>query len=600
MKNIIICIIGIGTGIIAGAQPGTLDRTFGIEGKVFSESFTAVCDAMAIQPDGKIVAAGTGTYGELEGGYLIARYNSDGSLDNSFGNEGRVVTDYFGIITGRIESIVILPTGKILAAAWVGTYNLIDIVLLQYDANGSLDSSFGVNGIVITDIAKLDYIYDMAVQTDGKIIVAGKRIKDINYDNSTSFIVRYMPDGSLDNSFGENGIVLTTFNTVIKINAIDLQPDGNIIVGGVYDNADLEFMLVRYRTDGSVDSSFGGKGKGRASLVFDNRLANYAQLFDLAVQPDGKIIAAGNNGIFDNHMVVARFTANGIVDSSFGSNNGYTTAFFRSGTSSAKNALVQDDGKILIAGPYYEVTDGFILLRLKENGILDSSFGENGITLTVFEQAGSITCNAAVLQTDGKVVLGGTLNDNTPPDYYHFILSRYNNVEKLKQPEFAKIQKWQGHYGFTWDDWPGNKTTHYSVSRSTDASTFNEIAQVPDVVGKNKYQFEDPAPLNGTVYYRLTAVRSDGKNVTSNIVITWNASAIKLFPNPAKNSLQVQGLSAAEKTKLTIVDLSGNTKTTATTTGSNYTINIAQLKPGNYMLRMETNGEIVTRMFVKE
>jgi len=187
-----------------------------------------------------------------------------------------------------------------------------------------------------------------------------------------------------------------------------------------------------------------------------------------------------------------------------------------------------------------------------------------------------------------------------PPYYYHFILVRYNNFEKQKQPEFAKIQKWQGHYGFTWDDWPGNKTTHYSVSRSIDASTFNEIAQVPDVAGKKKYQFEDPAPLNGTVYYRLTAVRSDGKNVNSNIVITWNASAIKLFPNPAKNSLQLQGLSATEKTKLTVVDLSGNTKTTATTTGSNYTINIAQLKPGNYMLRMETNGEIVTRMFVKE
>ena len=599
MKNIIVLITCIATIIVANAQPGTLDRSFGNEGKVFTESFTAICDAIAMQADGKIIAGGAGGYNVIGGGF-VTRYNSDGSLDNSFGDEGRVVTDLPGTGGSYIQSIAVLPSGKILAAAWFGIYGFIDIALLQYNPNGSLDSSFGVNGIVITDIAKLDYIYDMAVQTDGKIIVAGIRVDDINHARLTSFTIRYMPDGSLDNSFGENGIVFTTFKTSIEISSVALQPDGNIIVGGIYNNVDNEYMLVRYRTDGSVDSSFGGKGNGRASLVFKNSLSDYASIFDLAVQPDGKIIAAGNNGIFDNHMVVARFTANGTVDSSFGGNSGYTTAFFKTGTSSAKNALVQDDGKILIAGPYYEVTDGFILLRLKENGMLDSSFGENGITLTVFEQAGSITCNAAVLQTDGKVVLGGTLNDNTPPDYYHFILSRYNNVEKQKQPEFAKIQKWQGHYGFTWDDWPGNKTTHYAVSRSTDASTFNEIAQVPDINGKKKYKFEDPAPLNGTVYYRLTAVRSDGKNVTSNIVITWNASAIKLFPNPAKNSLQVQGLSAAEKTKLTIVDLSGNTKTTATTIGSNYTINIAQLKPGNYMLRMETNGEIVTRMFVKE
>jgi len=576
------------------AQPGTLDKTFGTEGRVFSESFTAVCHALAIQPDGKIVAAGTGTYDELLGGYFVARYNSDGSLDNTFGNEGRVVTEDFGIRTGRIESIVILPSGKILAAGWVGNYGLIDIVLLQYNPNGSLDSSFGVNGIVITDIAKYDYIYDMAVQTDGKIIVAGNRIKDINHDNLTSFTVRYMPDGSLDKSFGKKGIALTSYSDNIDITSVALQPDGKIIVGGKYKTYG-DFMLLRYQQDGSLDSSFGGDG-----IIGYDFGADIGDLFALAVQPDGKILAAGEKGLRVTNMVIVRFTTTGAVDTSFGGNKGYTSRFFDNGTSHISTVLMQDDGKILVAGYYFHVLSRFALLRLRENGILDSSFGENGITLTTFEDAGSISCNAAVLQADGKVVLGGRSFLNTPPDYYHFVLARYNNVEKVKQPEFAKIQKWQGHYGFTWDDWPGNKTTYYSVGRSTDASMFNEIAQVPDINGKKKYQFEDPAPLNGTVYYRLTAVRSDGKSVTSNIVITWNASAIKLFPNPAKNSLQLQGLSAIEKTKLSIVDLSGNTKTTAIATGSNYTINIAQLKPGNYMLRMETNGEIVTRMFVKE
>jgi len=592
MKYFIVLIICITTHAVANAQPGTLDRSFGTDGKVFSESFSASCYAMAIQPDGKIVAAGAGGY-DSTGGLFVARYNSDGTLDNSFGDEGRVITDFPQSGSSYIESVAILPSGKILAAGWFGIYGYIDIVLLQYNPNGNLDSSFGVNGVVVTDIAKFDYIEDMAVQTDGKIIVAGNKVKNIN-DNETSFTVRYMPNGSLDNSFGKSGIVLTTYNNNTEITSIALQADRKIIIGGTYDGLG-DFVLIRYLAGGSLDSSFGINGIVRFDFGDD-----YATLFDVAIQPDGKIIAVGNNGISGDKMVVARLTANGAVDSSFGVRKGYTSAFFETGTSYTRTVLLQEDGKILVAGTYATTQAFFTVLRLTEGGILDSSFGENGITLTPFEDAGYIECTYAVLQTDGKVVLGGTSYLNTPPYYYHFILVRYNNFEKQKQPEFAKIQKWQGHYGFTWDDWPGNKTTHYSVSRSIDASTFNEIAQVPDVNGKKKYQFEDPAPLNGTVYYRLTAVRSDGKNVTSNIVITWNASAIKLFPNPAKNSLQVQGLSVAEKTKLSIVDLSGNTKTTATVIGSNYTINIAQLKPGNYMLRMETNGEIVTRMFVKE
>ena len=598
MKYFIALIICIPTFIVADAQPGTLDKSFSEDGKIISETYRGNdCNSTAIQNDGKIIVAGSGGY-DVTGGFLLVRYNSDGTIDNSFGNEGRVITDFSGAGTSSIESVAILPDGKIIATGWYGAYTTtnIDIVLLQYKPDGSIDSSFGVNGIVVTDIAKDDYVYDMVMQPDGKIIVAGNRVKNEN-DNQTSFVVRYMPDGSLDNSFGKKGIVLTTYNTNTEITSISLQSDNKIIIGGNYFGIGNEYMLVRFRTDGSVDSSFGINGLARLSFGYD--LGDYAQLFDITVQRDGKIIAIGNNGVFEYHLVVARFTANGAVDSSFGGGKGYTSSFFEEGSSAAGTALVQEDGKIIVTGAYYNEIGYFVILRLKENGVVDSSFGENGITLTSFEGITSLFSNSAAIQQDGKVVqVGNVLQGN--PSYYYYAIARYNNVEKQKQPEFAKIQKWQGHYGFTWDDWPGNKTTHYSVSRSIDASTFNEIAQVPDVNGKKKYQFEDPAPLNGTVYYRLTAVRSDGKNVNSNIVITWNASAIKLFPNPAKNSLQLQGLSATEKTKLTVVDLSGNTKTTATTTGSNYTINIAQLKPGNYMLRMETNGEIVTRMFVKE
>ncbi len=596
MKYFLVLTVCIALYVNVKAQPGTLDQSFGTDGKVFSESFSGSCKAMAIQSDGKIVAVGAGRFNSVDG-FLIVRYNGDGTLDSSFGDKGRVIVHFSEVGTSRIESVAVLPNGKILAAGSFYEINAgnTDVVLLQYNSNGNLDSSFGTNGIVRTDVARYDLIYDMAVQQDGKIVVAGNRVKNEN-DNETSFTVRYMPDGSLDNSFGEKGIVLTNYNNNIEISCVALQADGKIITGGIY-NGDGVYILTRYQPNGSLDSSFGVNAIAR--MEFGNY---YGTLADIAIQADGKIIASGNNDyVFDYHMVVARFTANGAVDSSFGGNKGYTTPFFNKDSRSyGRTALVQEDGKIIVAGTYVTTKAFFTVLRLKENGIPDSSFGENGISLTAFEDAGTITSNTALLQTDGKVVLAGTSYINTPPDYYHFILARYNNVEKVKQPVFAKIQKWQGHYGFTWDDWPGNKINHYSVERSSNSTTFSEIAQVADVPGKKKYQFEDLAPLNGTVYYKLTAVRTDGKTVTSNIVITWNTSAIKLFPNPAKTSMRIEGLPAIEKTKLTIVDLSGNTKTTATATGGNYTFNIAQLKPGNYMLRMETNGEINTRMFVKE
>ncbi|HRI21457.1 MAG TPA: delta-60 repeat domain-containing protein, partial [Panacibacter sp.] len=475
MKYIIV-IIACTLSFKTNAQRGALDKTFGTEGIVISKTFNAGCEATAIQADGKIIAAGAGGYNGV-GGFFLARYNTDGTLDSNFGDKGRVITDFIETGSSRIESVAALPNGKILAAGFFAPSSLVDIVLLQYNANGNLDSSFGENGIVITDIAKYDYIYDMAIQPDGKIIVAGDRRKSDN-DNKTSFTVRYMPDGNLDESFGDNGIALTSYNASIDITTVALQTDGKIVLGGIYHSGEDEFMLVRYQSNGVLDSTF--DGNGIATLRFKDGLSEYAELFDIAVQPDGKILATGDNND-GNKIVVARFKSNGEADEEFGTVDGYTSPFFENGTSYGSTVLIQQDGKILIAGTHYNQVEGFYtLIRLKNDGTRDSTFGDNGITLTSFNNIGYITCGAAAIQPDGKVVLVGTLEQDIAP-YYYFLLTRYNNDGGIvPPPEFAKIQKWQGHYGFTWNSWPGNKTTYYSVGRSTNASSFTEIAQVTD------------------------------------------------------------------------------------------------------------------------
>jgi len=575
----------------AYAQPGTLDSSFGDAGKVIGPNYYAYVYATTIQQDGKIIACGGGSYGN-QGGFLLIRYNPDGSVDSSFGTNGAVVTDFSGPID-EAYGVVVQPDGKILAAGQVGRN--IDAGVIRYLPNGDPDSSFGVNGIAVTELlGGDDYVSSMALQQDGKILVTG--MQGTRY----AFVIRYLPDGSLDNGFGDNGKQLTFFDREMEINSVAVQGDGKILIGGIADRlySSSKFLIIRYLSDDSLDEAFGEAGIVKATFP------NYknTKLYSIALQDDNKIVAAGGTTLgYDEFMALARFESNGIPDLLFG-NEGKVITDFNRQISETKTVLLQPDGKIVAIGSAYDyigINGVFALARYKTDGSLDSSFGTNGLQTTAVGD--NARGNAAAMQPDGKIVIVGDTYISGQTYSSVFCLARYNGGKLNNLPEFAKIQKWQGHYGFTWNSWPGNKTTYYSVGRSTNASSFTEIAQVTDIPKQKKYKFEDPNPLSGIVYYRLTAVRTDGVMVNSNIITCGNdAGFIQLYPNPAKNSLHIEGLSATEKTKLSILDFSGYAKLVTTATGNSYNFNIAQLKPGNYMLVIETKGNVVTKKFVKE
>jgi uncharacterized delta-60 repeat protein len=251
----------------------------------------SVAFAVAIQADGKIVAAGQTAPGGLSCQFALARYNTDGSLDPSFGPDGTVMTDFGGGFAAfaQARGIAIQVDGKIVAAGVGGPSS--DFALARYNTDGSLDPSFGPGGTVTTDFGGFDGANAVAIQADGKIVAAG-----IGGFLSTFALTRYNTDGSLDPSFGTGGQVTTQFTGLNSESAMGLaiQTNGKIVAAGFafFPFFHSDFALARYNTDGSLDPSFGTGG----TVMTDFGDGVDAEGDGVAIQADGKIVVVGGAG----------------------------------------------------------------------------------------------------------------------------------------------------------------------------------------------------------------------------------------------------------------------------------------------------------------
>jgi uncharacterized delta-60 repeat protein len=587
MKRILFLAIII-LPFVANAQPGTLDSTFVTGGKVifdFPEGGLECYNARS-QSDGKIICVGNGSrkLGSTDAGIAILRFLKNGLPDSAFGKQGCtfINSTYYSFQTAY--AVAIQTDNKIIVAGYGarGEFEDVnyDMIIARLTADSKIDSSFGVNGIAIADYGKGDIAYDIAIQPDGKIIIQGS---SSGYFNT----LRYLPNGTLDASFGGQGYVITQFSGVASGSSVVLQPDGKIIAAG----SDFDkLLLVRYMPDGSLDETFGDNGTVRSDLTNYSDNAN-----DMVLQPDGKIIVGGYiTSIIKGSALLVRYNTNGSLDSSFG-NNGFTihTVGY---ASDAKSIQLQSDGKIITAGGYNESLKSsghFTVSRFTKNGTIDSSFGDNGNTVTVMES--SDNAYGLILQNDNKIVLAGSASDGLTGQ---LALARYNNDLTKKQIIFAKIRRWwQHHNGIMWNNVPGIK--NYAIQRSGDGAHWSTVYSTPihhsPLSGNNYYN--DAAPLNGDNYYRLQTTSVTGAVNYSNVV-TINNTAIKISPNPAKNVLHIEGLPSTAK--ITVVDFMGNVKLKTTASNNSYNLNIVSLKPGNYLLKMDMNGEVVARKFLKE
>lgn len=404
----------------ANASPGELDTSFGNNGIVTTlfSNYSDDAYAMTLQPDGKILLAGSSYASNINNDdFTLVRYNTDGTLDSNFGSSGKVTTN----LTYRDSATTILlqPDGKILLAGEAYDNNTLesDIALVRYNANGSLDTSFGVNGKVITDLTDLfDLAKAVVIQPDGKIVLVGTSSYDVNREFDFT-VVRYNINGSLDASFGSNGIVNTDFTgDDDSAFAVAILPNGKILVGGVDAFGYIgnnEFALVRYNSNGTLDTSFGNNGK------VSTNLGNYEDVgFALVVQTDGKILLSGfsNNGNnFD--FALLRYNSNGSLDTSFGGGDGIVTTDIGGNDDKAYTLAVQTNGKILLGGYSNNGSkDNFAIVCYNDNGSLNANFGIDGKFTTIIG-IGDDRARAIALQPDGRILLGGHTNNGIDNDF---------------------------------------------------------------------------------------------------------------------------------------------------------------------------------------
>jgi uncharacterized delta-60 repeat protein len=231
---------------------GSLDRTFGTGGVVITD-FSGGSDAawaLVLQPDGKLVAAGVAS-----GDFGLVRYNADGSLDVGFGIGGKITTD-FGR-DDRVNALAVQQDGKIVAA---GVADSLDFALARYHADGTPDQAFGSGGSVVTDFSgKRDSVFAVTTQSDGMIVAAGFTG---TFPTAEFVVARYHVDGSLDENFGDAGSVAISFGKDARAHALAIQPDGKIVTGGfVNRGSSTDAAVTRHNPDGTMDTSFGDGGK---------------------------------------------------------------------------------------------------------------------------------------------------------------------------------------------------------------------------------------------------------------------------------------------------------------------------------------------------
>jgi uncharacterized delta-60 repeat protein len=409
------------------ARSGALDSSFGTNGKVSTDFGGAgdVAQGVALQGDGKLVVAGCtatpGVTAALEscgkttggnpGDFALARYNTNGALDPSFGVNGLVTTDFQGLSDGATD-VAIQPDSRIVAAGLAttcvapGQGCALGFALARYDTNGALDPSFGVGGKVFTDPVTAWGAEAWAVTIQGdKIIVAGNACNNPPLVGGCQFdfaVARYLFTGELDPTFGGGGVVLTDFGTGFDL-ARGLTISGDKILAGGF--SDGNFALARYNAaDGALDSTFDNDGKVTTDF------GSFDGVNDVAVQTDGKIMAAGRSG---RNFALARYNAaDGSLDVTFGAATGKVTTNFGADEAEARGVTIQGDGKIVAAG---RSGGNFALARYNSDGKLDTAFGKSGKVITDF--GGSDGVHDVAIQRDKKIVAAGHTSSTGDGDF---------------------------------------------------------------------------------------------------------------------------------------------------------------------------------------
>ncbi len=413
--SIVFTFVALVTAASSFGASSDLDTSFGTGGKV-SQGIgwgDAHANAVAVQPDGKVVAAGDTYDGFTYTIFAVARFNANGSLDASFSGDGVTFTQFYGSSDDIARAVAVQPDGKILVAGESDNSGTRYFAITRLNADGSTDSSFGIGGkatVYMDGVASA-----MAIQPDRKIVLTGAAFNGINQDFG---VIRLNPDGSLDGTFDGDGKLTTTIGlgSDYPTGAV-IQPDGKIVVAGkMHNGSNYDFALIRFNADGSLDNSFDFNAITLTGIGSGND-----ELTDLALQPDGKLVVSGyaHNGT-NNDFALARFNSDGSLDGAF-DGDGRLTTTFGGGEDVANGVAIQADGRVLAAGGAHSgINDDFALARFNADGSPDTSFDGDGKLLTPIGGANDSGRDVAIA-SNGRIFVAG----NVAAPFSNFGLASY-------------------------------------------------------------------------------------------------------------------------------------------------------------------------------
>lgn len=402
------------------ALPGDLDTTFGVSGGYVVSDFLAaqvneVANDVAVQTDSKIVVVGSRFAAVNNVDYLAARYNADGTLDTTFSGDGIFLLNNSN--SDNLNAVAIQADGKIVAVGQSNSSS--EAYVIRLNSNGTLDTTFSGDGIF--EISGAGIAVSVALQTDSKIVIGSRGL------SGESIIIRLNTNGALDTTFDTDGIVSLNPNHYEPY-GLAIQSNGRIVVAGtssIFAGGDIS--TVRLLTSGALDTSFDSDGIAVTSVY-----AGDSEARSLTIQTDGKIVVGGGPGAngSETEAAIVRYNSNGSLDTSFdGDGIKLSNLNIGNGDKYFNDLVAQTDGKILAIGDTtYGLTslfviEDFTIFRLNTDGNFDSSFDGNGIVRSQWCEQGS----DLALQTDGKIVAIGSQERLSNPNDNAVCTQRFND-----------------------------------------------------------------------------------------------------------------------------------------------------------------------------
>jgi uncharacterized delta-60 repeat protein len=528
------------------AQQSPLDVTFGDNGyaQFICLGYYDQINKVVINSDGSVVAGGTrlSSGSEANSDFLLVKCTEGGMPDASFGTNGIVVYDIGNGAADEMNAMLLQPDGKLLCAGKTVRNGTVCFGLARFTAAGSLDPTFGTGGEVTTIIGTSSKIYAVDLQSDGKIVVTG--VTKIN--NVNEFVVaRYNYDGTLDNSFANAGILVGNQipTTIDSLTTVCIQPDGKILGAGnslASDPLYSAHSIIRFNPDGSVDSSFGNNG------IASRVTAGFQLVFrTMMLQSDGKIITLCNQGYSTMQAHIWKTNVDGSLDTSFGIQGKVVTRFSGStstGQSFVFSGAILPDDKIVLAGSYNYAIAAFAFIRLNADGVVDSSFGSNGLAFIQDCLNYSIPgIRSLAIGSDGRILAGLTYSATLGARIAQITPNGQDAGVPL--PIFLKnfdVALARSSAQLNWTVSADKQELLATIiEKSLDGVNFKKIGSVSasQSEGDQIYSYLDHALSHGKNYYRIQLTTNDGESIYSEVKMVEyknENSESNIFPNPAE------------------------------------------------------------------